>query len=116
MTARAQHPSVEVPFPQPMPATLLVDPADNDVAWLTFIDPKHLRRTSLPVSSVGTFDHPEIGPVWGINLPADGGDRAVTVPSTWVPGDWHSPNPTSWLLVPNDQLEVEARKIGLDVP
>ena len=97
----------EVPFPQPMDAVLTEPPPElsdpDGVGWITFIDPKHGRRTSVPVRRGPTRqDHPTIGNVWHIEFD---GDEAVTFPSIHHPGNFHTPYRCRWRIV--DQLPDE---------
>lgn len=93
----------EVAFPQPMDAVLepIVDltgaGAGHRLGWLYFVEPKYHHRNSLPVTDGEGYDHPVIGPVWHIEIT---GDRATTHPSVHWPGQWHSPNPAQWRIVP----------------
>jgi hypothetical protein len=99
-------PGTEVPFPQPMDA--LYEPPSTRggyrFGWLTFVDPKHGHRASLPVTDGESFDHPDLGPVWHITVAAD--ERsAETTPSVHWPEQWHTPNPARWRIV--DELADE---------
>jgi hypothetical protein len=92
---------IEVPFPQLMDALLLEDPRQHGpegLGWLTFIDPKHNRRASLPITTGPTREMKELGPVWHVEFDVDG-RHATTSPSVHSVGDWHTPSECRWRIV-----------------
>jgi hypothetical protein len=97
-----------VSFPDNPPGVLTELFPMPGVSWLTFIDPYHLVRTSLPVWSGQSEGRSEKRsyPVWHIEVDFAAG-VAVTSPSILVPEEYHSAAQVRWRLVRNNHLERE---------
>jgi hypothetical protein len=81
-------------------------PKDNSTFWMTFIDPLHKTRTSLPVTKGPSHETEGGFPVWHIDLVDE--HTVITFPSIHVPDEYHSPVNVTWRLVANEDLEKEA--------
>jgi hypothetical protein len=89
------------PWPTDPECIILLRPIGDSVSWLTFIDPAHNVRTSLPITLGMTRPRDRekgFPPVWHAEFDDEAG-IVTTTPSILVPGEYHSPYTVVWRIV-----------------